>query len=121
MIRLLPGFPENVVAVAAAGHVTREDYETVLIPHVEAVAKNHPKIRCYYELGAEFAGMAPGAMWEDFRIGVEYWTNWERVAVVTDISWIARSVAAFRFLMPGRIRVFPLSENQAARTWVEAP
>lgn len=119
MIRVLPGFPENVVALSATGHVTREDYENVLIPQVEAVAKTHKNIRCYYELGADFSGMAPGAMWDDFRIGVEYWTRWERVAAVTDVAWIAQTIRAFGFLMPGRIRVFGLSEKQAARAWVE--
>lgn len=121
MIRSLPGFPENVVAAVATGHVTRQDYESVLIPQVEAVAKSHPKVRCYYELGSDFAGMAPGAMWEDVRVGIEYWARWERVAVVTDITWIAQAVKAFGFLMPGRIRVYALSDKQSARGWVEAP
>jgi hypothetical protein len=120
MIKILEGFPDNVIAVSAVGRITREDYDAVLIPQVNATAKRHPKIRCYYEIGTEFEGMEPGAVWEDFRVGVEYWTRWERVAAVTDVAWIAHVVNAFRFLMPGQIRVFPTSENKAARAWVEA-
>jgi SpoIIAA-like len=121
MIKILEDFPDNVVAVSAIGRVTREDYEAVLIPRVEAAAKRHPKIRCYYEIGADFAGMEPGAVWEDFRVGVEYWTRWERVAAVTDVAWIAHVVNTFRFLIPGQVRVFPTKDMEAARTWVQAP
>lgn len=121
MIKMLEGFADNVIAVSAIGRVTREDYEDVLIPQAKATAKRHPKIRCYYEIGADFTGMESGAVWEDFRVGVEYWMRWERVAVVTDIAWITHVVNAFRFLMPGQLRVYPSSEKDTARTWVGAP
>ena len=121
MIKILEGFPDNVVAASSVGRIIRQDYDAVLIPRVEATAKTHPKIRCYYEIGTDFAGMEPGAVWEDFRLGVEYWTRWERVAVVTDVAWIAHVVNAFRILMPGQIRVFPTSEKETARAWIQAP
>jgi hypothetical protein len=121
MIKILEGFADNVIAAGAIGRVKREDYEALLIPRVEAIAKRHPKIRFYYEIGTEFAGMEPGAVWEDFRVGVEYWMRWERVAVVTDIAWITHVVNALRFLMPGHLRVYPTGEKEMARSWVEAP
>ena len=120
MLKILDGFPDNVVAASSIGRITRQDYETILIPRVEATARRHAKLRCYYEIGADFAGMEPGAAWEDFRVGVEYWTRWERVAVVTDVAWIAHLVHALRFLMPGEICVFPLSDGEAARAWIAA-
>lgn len=121
MIKILEGFGDNVIAASAVGRVTRGDYEAVLIPRVEAVAKRHPKIRFYYEIGADFAGMEPGAVWEDFRVGVEYWMRWQRVAVVTDVAWITHAVNALRFLMPGQLRVYPTGDRETARAWVEAP
>lgn len=45
MIRLLSGFPENVLAVACEGHVTRSDYENVLIPAIRAALERQPKLR----------------------------------------------------------------------------
>lgn len=119
MLEILQGFSDNVIAVRAVGRVTREDYDAVLIPQVEATAKRHPQMRCYYEI-TDFAGMESGAVWEDFRLGVEYWTRWERIAAVTDASWIADVLNALRFLMPGQIHIFPASEREAARAWVEA-
>jgi hypothetical protein len=65
--------------------------------------------------------MAAGAVWQDFMVGVEYWMRWERVAVVTDVVWIAHAVIAFRFLVPGQMRVYSLSEKQTARAWISGP
>jgi hypothetical protein len=121
MIKILKGFADNVIAASAIGRVKPEDYETVLIPRVEAIARRHPNIRSYYEVGTDFAGMAPGAVWEDFRVGIEYWMRWERVAAVTEIAWITHVVNAFRFLMPGQLRVCPAGETETARSWMEAP
>ena len=120
MIEILEGFPSNVIAVAAKGQVTREDYDTVLTPEVKQVLATHQKLRCYYEIGPAFSGMAPGAILEDMRLGLNYRSQWERVAVVTDVGWVRTTVNAFRFLIPGEIRTFSLSEAEQARSWVSA-
>ena len=90
----------------------------MLVPALEQALHGPGKVRCYYELGPEFAGMEAGAMWEDFKIGVEHLTRWERVAVVTDIDWIRRAMNMFRFLVPGDCRVFATGEAAEARRWV---
>ena len=120
MIELLKGFPEGIVAAVAKGRVTRRDYDEILIPAIEAAFGRRPKIRCYYELGGEFSGMDPGAAWEDFRVGFGHLAGWERVAVVTDVEWIRLAISAFRFLVPGEIRIFPASEAAEARRWIAA-
>jgi hypothetical protein len=121
VIAILEGFPDDVVAARAVGQVTRQDYASVLIPRVEVAARRHEKLRCYYEIGGDFTGMKAGAIWADLRIGVEYWTRWERVAVVTDHAWVKRAVNVFRFLMPGQARVYPTNEKAKACAWLEAP
>jgi hypothetical protein len=120
MIEILKEFPEGVVAAVAKGRVTRQDYETILIPAVEAGFKRREKVRCYYELGREFAGMEAGALWEDFRVGFGHLSGWERIAVVTDVDWIKHAINFFRFLVPGEIRIFPTSDVADARRWIVA-
>ena len=120
MIEILGGFPENVIALSATGRVTRQDYETVLVPKAQAALARHDKIRCYYELGAGFSGFEGAAVWEDFKLGVEHLTRWERVAVVTDVEWIRLAVNLFRFLVPGGVKVFPTAQAAEARRWVAA-
>lgn len=120
MIEIIEGFPLNVVAAVAKGRVTRRDYEEVLIPAVEKALDRHAQIRCYYELGSAFSGMDPGAMWEDFKVGIGHLTRWQRVAIVTDVDWIRTAVNTFRFLLPGAIRVFGTAEASIARSWIAA-
>ena len=118
MIRILSGFPENVVAVACEGRVTRKDYDDILVPTVTAALQRHEKVRLYYEITPQFSGMEAGAIWEDFRVGMEHLLRWECIAVVTDIAWIRHTVNAFRFLLPGKVRVFAGGEAGAAREWI---
>ena len=57
MIRILSGFPPNVVAIACEGRVTRKDYDDVLVPAVTAALQRHDKVRLYYEITPQFSGM----------------------------------------------------------------
>ena len=92
MIEQLTDFPGNVVAFLCTGRVTKADYETVLVPAVAGALRTHRKVRLYYETGADFSGLDRGAAWEDFKVGMENITRWERVAVVTDVEWIKHAV-----------------------------
>lgn len=118
MIEVLKGFPERILGLACKGHVTRLDYQTVLVPTVEKALEKPGNIRLYYQLGPDFTGMDAGAVWEDLEIGVEHLRRWERVAVVTDVEWIKRSIQMFGFLMPGRVKVFPITAGAEARAWI---
>ena len=69
MHEILANFPDNVVAAAAHGVVTRRDYQDILVPRVELTLKRHPKIRYYYEPGPEFSRMEAGAMWRISKSG----------------------------------------------------
>jgi phosphoserine phosphatase len=118
MIEELSNFPDNVLAFACKGHVTKGDYDAVVVPAVMNVLKRQDKIRLYYETAADFTGYDPGAIWEDFKVGMEHLTRWERVAVVTDVEWIKQTMRFFSFLMPGAMKVFATSEATQARAWI---
>jgi len=120
MIEQLKSFPENVLAFLASGRVSKADYDSVLIPSVIGVLKSQNKVRLYYETAEDFVGIDPGAIWEDFRIGIEHLSRWERVAVVTDVKWIEQTVRLFGFLLPGAVRAFAASEADSAREWITA-
>ena len=118
MIETLKGFPAKVLAVVCKGHVTRRDYETVLIPAVEETLKQPGKIRLYYQVDPDFAGIEPGAMWEDFKVGIEHLSRWERFAVVTDVEWIRHTLGFLGFLIPAIVKIFHVSEEAQAREWI---
>jgi hypothetical protein len=50
MIEALPGLPDGVVGFRCADHVTRQDYETVLIPTLNAAFKQHKRLRAHCEI-----------------------------------------------------------------------
>ena len=118
MIELLKGFPDNVVAIACRGRVSREDYDTVLIPAVEKALQSYDKVRLLYEVGTDFKGYDAGAAWEDFKVGMEHFSRWERVAVITDVEWIKHAMQLFSFIMPGTARVYSLADSAEARLWI---
>lgn len=120
MIELLSNLPDNTVGIAASGHVSVPDYETVLVPAVKAALKKHDKVRLLYQLSSDFTGFAPGAMWEDMKLGLAHLTAWERVAVVTDVSWVANATSMFAFVMPCPVRVFSIKDRAKAEAWVVA-
>lgn len=105
MIEQLSAFPDNVLAFVGSGRVTRADYDTVLVPAVEQAFARHDRVRLYYKIGADFAGIDLGALWEDFKVGVEHLARWERVAVVTDVEMDRADDASLQFPDAGRIEI----------------
>ncbi len=120
MIETLKDFPDNVAAFVCHGQVTQRDYATVLVPAVEKMLAQHDKVRLYYETASDFAGIEPGAVWADTKVGIEHWRRWERVAVVTDVEWIRLTTKMFGFVMPGELKVFSTSEARQAHEWIVA-
>jgi hypothetical protein len=119
MIEVVEGTPEGVLEIRAVGEVTGEDYEKVLAPAVEK-RKRRGKIRLLYRLGPEFEGYTAAAMWDDAKLGLRNLAAFERVAVVSDVAWVAGAVRAFAFAIPCPARVFPNRELAEARTWIAA-
>ncbi len=120
MIEQLTDFPDNVAAFRCKGQVTKDDYAEVVMPAVLEKFRTHDKVRVYYEIGEDFSGFDPGAMWEDFKVGAGHLTRWDKVAVVTDVDWIGSAVRFFSFLIPATTRLFPRNEAAQARLWVSA-
>ena len=118
VIELLKGFPDDVAAYACHGHVSKDDYETVLIPDINERLARHDKVRIYYETASDFCGVDPGAVWDDTKVGLSHFLSWKRLAVVTDVDWMRHAVKIFGFLMPAQLRTFPTAEADKAREWI---
>jgi hypothetical protein len=116
MIEALPDFPSGTVGFRLADHITRADYEAVLIPTLNAAFKQHKTLRVYCEI-VSFSGTSPGAMWDHLEVGWGHLGHWERGAIVTDIDWISNTTQLFAFLFP-YVRVFSLFDAAKARAWI---
>lgn len=120
MMKLLNNFPDHTVGIVASGHIDAKDYETVLIPAVNAALEKHKRIRLLYQLETNFDGFTAGAMWDDLKLGLAHMSAWERIAVVTDVHWVANATRMFAPLMPVQAKVFASADLAAAETWIAA-
>lgn len=121
MLEKIPGLPDNAIGFTAKGTVTADDYESTIIPAVEALFARHDKVRFLYHLGEAFTGFEWAAAWDDTRLGLRHLAGWERMAVVTDVDWIGGAIRFFGLAMPGHVRVFHNSEFEDARRWICEP
>jgi hypothetical protein len=115
MLKRIENLPDGVVGVEASGEVTADDYRTVLIPLVDG-ARAKGKIRLLYVYSD--VGISAGAAWQDAKLGIENWTAFERIAVVTDKDWIENSIKAMGWIMPGEVQVFDDDDRDDAVTWL---
>ena len=120
MIEVLPDYPDNILAIKAANNVTGEDYQSVIIPAIEAKVDAHGKIRLLYYLGPEFTGFDAAAMWEDTTTGFKHFTDFEKIAFVSDVEWINHMVSAFGFIIPCPVKVFKGGQLAEASDWVKS-
>lgn len=120
MIELIRDLPPRVVGARASGTITASDYETVLMPAVEEAIKAHGSVRLLYQLGAEFVGYSPGAMWDDMKLGFAHLKAWKRLALVTNHAWLAGAMRMFSFTMPCPVKVFANAEYADAVKWISS-
>lgn len=118
MVKKIPDLPDNVLGFTAKGTVTTNDYESIIIPEVEALFSRHRKVRFLYHLGEDFSGLEAVAMWDDTKLGLKHLTAWERIAFVSDIEWIRVAIRLFGIAIPGHVRVFHNREITEAKRWI---
>jgi hypothetical protein len=116
MIQVVEGLPDNIVGIVAKGRLTNNDCDTVLKPLFEASRKRHEKVR----LITRSAVASPGAAWGNLRLAIENAPQWERVAVVTDDSWLRETINALRFLIRAEVRVFSKRDACQGRAWISS-
>jgi len=122
MIERIEDMPVGTIGLRASGELSVEDYRNVLEPALEDAAAAGA-IRLVFVL-TEFEGLAPGAWVEDVKTGLRAWIRnhdaWKRMALVTDVEWVAKAMRAFAWMAPGEVRVLGLDELEEAKAWVAA-
>lgn len=118
MLQFINDLPPHVVGIHAVGDVTKEDIDTVLLPRLEELAAREGEINYILVLETSITNFTLAAWWEDFKIGIKNFTKWNRIAVVTDQKAVEWFSDAFKFLIPGKSKGFPLSQLDKAVEWV---
>lgn len=121
MLQIIQGLSENVVGVQATGKVTKQEYEQVMIPALDALSKKVEKMSLLLLLETDISHFTPGAWMDDMLMGLKHFTKWNRVAIVTDQKGVQKFTNIFSNFVPGQYKGFPISELEIAKNWVAAP
>jgi len=124
MIEEITDIPEGTVGARVWGEVTRADYADVLMPVLRRAAETHGDLRVLFQAGPDFESFTPGMIGADLTqglgFGVQHWSSWKRLAVVTDVPWLRHAMQMFGWMTPGEARLFGLAELDDAKRWVAA-
>lgn len=120
MITRIDGLPQHVVGLRGTGEITSEDYDQVVVPALAGATATEGNVSLLYVLD-DGASYDVGALVQDSRVGKDYMSKLDRLAVVTDDGRFRAAVTLFGMFMPGRVRVFGHDNGADAEQWVSQP
>jgi hypothetical protein len=118
MLRQIQDMPVGTIGFEAIGDVEDDDWEQDVEPLLRRQIAAGETLRLLYLLGVEAGDIEGDAMKADSGFRARHARSFERVAVVTDESWMAPALRALSFLMPGGARAFAVHDLTAAKAWL---
>jgi hypothetical protein len=119
MIEVLPDMPQGVTGIRVSGRVGGEDMRAFK-PAMEDLL-NAGEIRIVEVIASDYAGFGPGGLVEDLKLGmgalVGHRSAFTRIAVVSDKEWVAHTLHALAWMIPGELALFNLDELERAKEW----
>lgn len=121
MFEILEESHGNVLGVRASGKLTKEDYDEILIPRVEAIYGEEGKVHLLFYMDEDFKGWEPMAMVEDFKVGIgKYGNDFDKFALVGGPEWVKLLMDLDSFLIKAEIKIFAVDQLGEAWDWLES-
>lgn len=118
MIHPISDLPDGTLGFEFSGEISGDDYDRVLTPTIERAVEEYDRIKVLLVFGDQFKGYTLSAAWDDAKMGLRHWSGFERIAVVTDVTWLRTSIRGMSLLMPCPTQLFPLDQRDEARRWL---
>lgn len=119
MIEVLTDMPEGVIGIRVSGRLQGEDLREFK-PTMEELLKAG-EIRIVEVIAPDYEGFGPGGLVEDLKLGfgslLQHHSAFRRIAVVSDKEWVAHTLHALAWMIPGELAVFSLEELDQAKEW----
>ena len=119
MIEILSDMPKGVTGIRVSGRVSGDDLREFK-PAMETVIKDGG-IRVVEVIAPDYEGFGPGGLVEDLKVGFgalfQHHSAFKRIAVVTDKEWVAHTLHALAWMVPGELATFGLDELERAKQW----
>jgi SpoIIAA-like len=120
MLKPMSDMPTGTIGFEAYGDVDDDDFEEVVAPVLRREIAAGRKVRLLYLLGPQLDDFDADMVKEEMKFAARHTTAYERVAIVSDESWLRPALRMMSILVPGRLRAFPVAQLQSAKTWVAA-
>ncbi|MGY4709754.1 STAS/SEC14 domain-containing protein [Mycolicibacterium sp. CBM1] len=120
MIELLEDMPAGVTGFRVSGRLGGDELRR-LRPTFDELLASGRDIRIVEVIDSDYAGFGPGGLTEDLKMGFgtvyPHHAAFKRIAIVTDKEWIAHTLHALSWLVPGEAAVFGLDDLDRAKSW----
>lgn len=118
MLTVIQNLPEHVFGVRASGEVTKDDLKNVLLPGLESLSERYKEIYYLLVLETDVQNFTAGAWIQDLIAGVKHFTDWKKMAIVTDQKAVEKFTDIFSYVSPGEAKGFKLNDLQTAIDWL---
>jgi hypothetical protein len=119
VIEVLPDTPRGVTGIRVSGRLRGEDLRK-LKPALEDLLETG-EIRIVEVIASDYEGFGPGGLVEDLKLGLgalfQHHSAFRRIAIVSDKQWVAHTLHALAWMVPGELRIFGLDELEHAKQW----
>ncbi|MDT5092444.1 MAG: hypothetical protein QOH60_1807 [Mycobacterium sp.] len=119
MIEMLKDMPEGVTGISVSGRVAGDDLRDFKPVMDEALKSG--EIRIVEVIADDYEGFGPGGLVEDLKLGFgalfQHHSDFKRIAVVSDKEWVAHTLHALAWMVPGELKMFRLDELDRAKKW----
>ena len=119
MIEVLPDMPKGVTGIRVSGRLRRDELREFK-PTIEEMLHSD-EIRIVEVIAPDYEGFGPGGLFEDLKLGLSaVWPHhaaFKRIAIVSDKAWVAHTVHAVAWMIPGELKTFKLDELDKAKEW----
>ena len=120
MIEVITGLPAHLTGFRAVGKITSDDYQKIIYPLADSVAKAFGKINYLLVIETPLSNYTAGAWIDDALLGLKHFTKWRRIAIVSEVDGIKKFTNIFGKLVPGEAKGFKMEELPQAKVWVSA-
>ncbi|RDC57848.1 STAS/SEC14 domain-containing protein [Pedobacter chinensis] len=120
MLTEITGLPDQVFGVRATGEVTSDDLKNVLLPGLKRTADRFNEIRYLLVLETDVKNFTTGAWVQDAKAGLQNFTKWKKIAVVSHEKGVEWFTDVFTVVTPGSSKGFKPDEIEEAKRWLIA-
>ncbi len=119
MIEVLSDMPDGVTGIRVSGRVSGDDFRE-FEPTMDGLVVGG-EIRIVEVIATDYEGFGPGGLVEDLKVGFgalfKHHSAFKRIAVVSDKAWVAHTLHAVAWMIPGDLQIFGLDELDRAKVW----